>query len=860
VGYFEELHADRIVGTLTMFDRMIFKGHLTRLFAPGAISALLWKQGYPLKEFTAYAQATTEQITDNAKRLAADAGRPYIYLDHARTRAGAQKKEDLARAIAARDGVAEGVVCVISVVEPCWSFQVRKSQATHRLEATRRERKCVHHYLYLIDPEFGFMHVRVQAWMPYEIQIYINGREWLARQLDRAGIGYRRHDNALLWVEDLERAQKLCERFAHRAWPRVLNAFARRINPLLSSIGRAGFGGYYWVLDQAEVATDVLFRTRPELLAVWPDLVRHAAANLSAEDVLRFLGRKLHPSLKAEVLTEAKRRPEGWRLKHRMARNWVKAYDKASVLRVETTINNPREFRVLRVVSDDGDRRRRWCEMRKGVANTWRYFQVGASSNRRYLDALAAATPHSEGAAVLDALCRPRTNHGRHAARFNPLDRADLALFRAVLAGEHAIVGFRNHDIANRLYRRPPADAEEAHRVRGPLPPPGAGLAHTDDVAHDRADAPQPRPGRRTVLGRRRSVDRAGRHGRCYGPRRGCCDGGERGGGGRRPAHESRSCGCGPEQRCVAAARGRGRWLTSRLRPTASALTRRGASSRGSASPRSPRSLPVVWSPSSPCALVPMAPASAHAWSSLLRRRRSRSSRSAGATSTSGRPRSCDGSAAVAGASSPLPPGQARSTGPEVPPPLRPRSPAFAFWRCARRLGTRSEWPRTTAPAPTPPSSQCEAVPSRCWTVPTRSAACPAGRMSSAAGLVTARRSTACSGWNAPCRRTATPWSGTWRRPAPCRPRPTRSGPTSTSSTQLRPLTQRHEMFVAISVAAARASRVMRASGGGDEGACEVLLREARHLETRLGAADVGVEGLLDTQKGLVRATGCGCR
>jgi hypothetical protein len=71
MGSFEDVHADRIVGTLTMFDRMIFKGHLTRLFAPGAISAMLWEQGFPLKEFTRYATSTTERLTDNpvASRL-----------------------------------------------------------------------------------------------------------------------------------------------------------------------------------------------------------------------------------------------------------------------------------------------------------------------------------------------------------------------------------------------------------------------------------------------------------------------------------------------------------------------------------------------------------------------------------------------------------------------------------------------------------------------------------------------------------------------------------------------------------------------------------------------------------------------
>ncbi len=341
---FEDIHRRHITGSLAMFDRMIFKGHLSHLFKPDAVRALLWAQGYPITDFTEYAKATTNRIANNVDRLAAESGRPRISFDHVKTRNRAQMKDDLAKSVAQDDGITEGIVCFISAVEPCMSFQVRKSHETHRIEVTRRERKCLHHYMYLIDPEFGFMHVRIQGWIPYEVQIYINGREWLARQLDKAGVGYVRYENSLLAIDDLERAAKLCDRFAHRTWPRVLNAFARRLNPLMGSIAHAGFGGYYWVLDQAEIATDVMFKSRSELLAVWPDLVRHAALNMSAEDVLGFLGRKLHPSLvAAQVVTDTKRRPQGWRVRHRVAGNWVKVYDKVSVLRVETTINNPRK-------------------------------------------------------------------------------------------------------------------------------------------------------------------------------------------------------------------------------------------------------------------------------------------------------------------------------------------------------------------------------------------------------------------------------------------------------------------------------------------------------------------------------------
>jgi hypothetical protein len=102
-------------------------------------------------------------------------------------RSGTSKE---ARAIAEHDGVMEGLVCVLSVVEPCQSFVVTPNRQTRRLEVVRRRRKRLHYYLYRIDPEFGWMHVQLQTWAPYEMQIYVNGWEWLARQMDQAGIGY----------------------------------------------------------------------------------------------------------------------------------------------------------------------------------------------------------------------------------------------------------------------------------------------------------------------------------------------------------------------------------------------------------------------------------------------------------------------------------------------------------------------------------------------------------------------------------------------------------------------------------------------------------------------------------------------
>ena len=92
-----------------MFDRMIFKGHLSRLYKQDGARCFLWSQGVALKDFTAYARATTERIANNARKLASDAGRPVISFDHVKTRNRTQHKDELAKSIAERDGVTEGL-------------------------------------------------------------------------------------------------------------------------------------------------------------------------------------------------------------------------------------------------------------------------------------------------------------------------------------------------------------------------------------------------------------------------------------------------------------------------------------------------------------------------------------------------------------------------------------------------------------------------------------------------------------------------------------------------------------------------------------------------------------------------------
>jgi hypothetical protein len=238
------------------------------------------------------------------------------------------------------------------------------------------------------------------------------------------------------------------------------------VNPALARIERRGFAGYYWVTHQAEIATDIMFKDRATLEAILPDLFDHSIRINSAEDALRFLGRKLHGNFTGEATLDLKRRPEGYRTKFRMKRNSIKMYDKMSVLRIETTINNPREFRVFRSPIRGPRQPPRWMPMAKGVSNFWHCGQVGEKANERFLESLAAAPPRSQATAELDDLGRGRTIRGKRYARFNPVSENDSQLFLAALQGSHSINGFRNSDIVARIYSTAAKSPQEAKKRR----------------------------------------------------------------------------------------------------------------------------------------------------------------------------------------------------------------------------------------------------------------------------------------------------------------------------------------------------------------------------------------------------------
>ena len=455
---FIQKHEKDVMGTLSGFDRLVFRGHLRRLSFVEGMTSYLSSVGVLLKDFGKHVLHVTGRLKEASLALAARTLRPVKYLQSSQIH-----KDDVAREIAAQDNISEGLICVLTCVEPCRSFEIYRNREMKKLELQHRFRKCLHIYHYFLDPQFGFMSARIQTWFPMSIQVCINGREWLARQMDAQGIGYQQRDNCFTWIEDLSRAQELMDRLLRSSWPVILNKIARQLNPIHHELFDQFPAMYYWSVYQSEWATDIMFTSPERLAQIYPQLLRHAITTFQSPDVMRFLGRKVPPQGKVphaflgEVRSHLKERPEGIRIKHWVGVNHIKLYDKqGSDLRVETTINNPHDFKVFRLKEGDPNADLDWRPLRKGVPDLYRRAEVSQAANNRYLNALASANDTEPLGKFTETLCRPTTWKDKRVRAINVYAPDDLALLKATSRGEFNINGFRNRDLRNILYSQDP--------------------------------------------------------------------------------------------------------------------------------------------------------------------------------------------------------------------------------------------------------------------------------------------------------------------------------------------------------------------------------------------------------------------
>ena len=450
-----ELYQKKIMGAISGLDRIRFRGTLRWLANKSGLSTFMSHRHILLKDFGDWAENLTAMVRQSCEAAANQLGIETMYLNRSNI-----DKEKMAREIAQSKGIEEGSICMFSAVEPCTAPMVKGNKKQKKLELVMTQRKCIFIYHYFNDPVFGFGHVRIQSWVPFNVFICLNGRHWLEKQLLKNGIGYIKDGNCFPCIEDIEKAQHLLNNQLRTDWKKLLNRLTLKSCPGLSDVLKPLHPEYYWSADETEWATDIMFNSVELLDELYPLLLHHAMHISDSPSIMKYLGKrnvsssgKVVGRMPRDIMTDCRRFYEGVRIKHWLNHNSVKMYNKSgSILRIETTINNTRDFKVFRHPDDDKDKPASWQKMRKGVSDLHRRCQVSQQCNERYSDALAAAQVNEKLKEVASSACNKVRKKGKKYRGLNPWQDEDYRLLMFLSKGENAINGFRNKDMRKCLY------------------------------------------------------------------------------------------------------------------------------------------------------------------------------------------------------------------------------------------------------------------------------------------------------------------------------------------------------------------------------------------------------------------------
>jgi len=435
-----EKYSERIAGVLNCYDRVIIIGTLPYFCHADGMTAYLNAHHIKIFDYFKFVKPLREAIRTTTEALEKAHGLKIEFV-----RKKHFDKEKRIHAVLKQRGDHPGLVYIFSAMESCTAYKPWYDKKTGKTYLKYVDGKCLHYYFYFIDEELGLCHLRVPTWAPFQLQFYFNGHSLLANSLQRNKMAFERLDNAFLNIANFDRANQIAWHFNPAKLHRKLDGVVKRYCPILTKLEMA----YHWSLCQVEYSTDIVFKRRQDLQAIYPHLLEFLIHSVKPENIASSLGKKLHGNYTGEMGNNFNVRILGTRIKHSMGSVTIKMYDKFGIiLRIEVTVNDVSFFPEFREVRHrDGSRELKWCKMRKSIYNLPSLQGLLSASTYRYLEFISAIETPEIGVQLLQRLTQPVMEKNHSYKGFNLLAEADANLLRLLLRGEFTISGFSACDL-----------------------------------------------------------------------------------------------------------------------------------------------------------------------------------------------------------------------------------------------------------------------------------------------------------------------------------------------------------------------------------------------------------------------------
>jgi hypothetical protein len=429
-------YKDKISGILTCPDRLVLTGTLPVLSNSKSLTSYLYSQNIRIFDYAKFAEPFRNQLRENAERLAKENDIEIEFIRKSTVR----KETVISKKIETR-GMHAGLVHILSAMEACPSYDPWHNKQTGKTYLKGSLGKCLTYYFYFIDELLGLGYVRVPTWLPFRLQIYFNGHNWLGAKLGEEGITYKMIDNAFIEISDWDKANQMVKSFKVEEVHQRLNTFASTYCPVYKEFKQL----YHWSVMQCEFSTDIVFKEQNDLQAIYDKLVQTAVHTVKPEHIVSFLGKKLSPLHTCEIGNQYHVRIEGTCIKHVMDKASIKMYDKfGQILRIETTSNDISFFKHYReVIHRDGSTTEKIAAMKKNIYSLTALLPLMQSANRRYLEFISAIEDDKVGKEKLEKITQKVNVDERNYRGFNFFDKQDDAVLQVIARGEFNIYGFR---------------------------------------------------------------------------------------------------------------------------------------------------------------------------------------------------------------------------------------------------------------------------------------------------------------------------------------------------------------------------------------------------------------------------------
>jgi hypothetical protein len=344
---FTQLFGNLLAFVYHCFDRIVIHGYLSGLSRPEQVVYFVRQVlGLPVVNKEVLSQRTGD-YRDWVEAYARNHHLPMEWAEKG------VRKEDyvsphLHRLVKSN---AYGVYFIFKSMEQGRTFRITVPKyptpdPNYRILAHQRSR-FTHYYFYIRDEVLGPIVLRVASFFPFHATYWLNGHSFIEQELNRAGCGFHKSDNAFLAVDNVAALQAAADRLSPQIIRQQLDYWTFLLGPKFSKKERHKMNlSRFYAITQIEYCRNFIFKRHFPIHKIFERSCEIGLWRLTANRISEIFGVRLHKRLRGKLATVLDQIEHGHHVFRAYWKNaFLKQYEKfARYLRNELCSNNLRDF------------------------------------------------------------------------------------------------------------------------------------------------------------------------------------------------------------------------------------------------------------------------------------------------------------------------------------------------------------------------------------------------------------------------------------------------------------------------------------------------------------------------------------